>query len=114
MIAGQTSVFSAKGDELPLGLLPFRGLQSDRGLENFGGIVMRAKAPFDPIGWSRFDLWASAVSRKRRTGPAGDRRTTADRAIIGRTPYFRRAEIFFPIALRELTIGPACMRGRSE
>ena len=45
---------------------------------------------------------------------AGDRRTAADRVIIGRTPYFRRAEIFFPIALRKLTIGPACMRGRSE
>jgi hypothetical protein len=37
-------VFSAKGGELPLGLLPFHGPQSDRGLENFGGIVTRESA----------------------------------------------------------------------
>jgi hypothetical protein len=38
------SVFAAKSDELPLGLLPFHEPQIDRGLQNFGGIVTRESA----------------------------------------------------------------------
>jgi hypothetical protein len=38
------SVFSAKGGELSLGVLPFHGPQSDGRFENFGGIVTRESA----------------------------------------------------------------------
>ncbi len=62
------------------GLLPFHELQSDRGLENFGGIVMRAKAPFDPIEWSRFDLWG--LQRSPGTGVLGLPATVGSRQIV--------------------------------
>lgn len=116
-------MFSAKGGELPLGPLPPDGLRSVGGFENFGVNVTSAKTAFDLIGtiWAsipagrrRRDLHPAAVFRKRRLGPAGDSRIGADGVTIGRTPYFGRTRIFFAIALRELTIGPVGVRGRSE
>jgi hypothetical protein len=38
------SMFSAKGGELPIDLLPFHGPQIDRGPENFAGIATRESA----------------------------------------------------------------------